>query len=152
MERVAATDAADPLERPAQRSVLLDGLDEVPAARGLKPALAAEQLQWASRLTNLNSAGVSYSTGAVVMSKKELDRLSADQREIVSSTGKQAAEALTAKIRKADDDALGRLKKKMTVHDPSDAEKAEWKKVFKKACSNLKAAIPGDALGKIGAC
>jgi TRAP-type C4-dicarboxylate transport system substrate-binding protein len=118
----------------------------------ITPALAAEQLQWASRLDNINTATVSFATGAVIMSKKELDKLSADQREIVSSTGKQAAEALTARIRKADDEALGRIKKKMTTHDPSDAEKAEWKKVFKKACGNLKAAIPGDALGKIGAC
>jgi TRAP-type C4-dicarboxylate transport system substrate-binding protein len=116
------------------------------------PALAAEQLQWASRLTHINTAMTYFGIGAVVMSKKELDKLSADQREVLTTTGKQAAEALTNRIRKADDDSFARLKKKMTAHDPTDGEKAEWKKVFKKACGNLKAAIPNDALGKIGAC
>ncbi len=116
------------------------------------PSLAAEQLQWASRLTNINSANTYFGVGAVVMSKKHLDKLSADQREIVTSTGKQAAEALTKRIRREDDAAYGRLKKKMKVHDATGAEKAEWKKVFKKACQSLKPVIPGDALGKVGAC
>ena len=118
----------------------------------ITPALAAEQLQWAPRLDNINTSDISFGIGAVVISQKALDGLSADQREIVTSTGKQAADALTSRIRKADADAFARLKTKMTVHDASGAEKAEWKSMFKKACQNLKAVVPGDALGKIGAC
>ena len=52
----------------------------------------------------------------------------------------------------ADDKAFGRLKKKMTVHETTKAEEAEWKRVFKKACERLKGAIPGGALSKVGAC
>ncbi len=75
--------------------------------------------------------------------------------ETLKATGgstSKAAEMLTKRIRSADAAAFERLKKKMTVHEPTAAEKAEWKAVFKKACQNLKSAIPGDALGKVGAC
>jgi TRAP-type transport system periplasmic protein len=116
------------------------------------PSLAAEQLMWAPRLDHINTADTYFGIGAVVMSQKSLDGLTADQRDILKSTGKQAASALTSRIRKADAEAFDRLKKKMTVHDATRAEKAEWRAVFKKACQNLKSSIPGDALGKLGAC
>jgi TRAP-type transport system periplasmic protein len=116
------------------------------------PSLAAEQLQWASRLDHINTAETYYGIGAVVMSQKELDKLSGDHREIVQSTGQMAAKALTKRIREADGKAYERLKKKMKVHEATAAEKAEWQKVFKKACERLKGAIPGGALGKVGAC
>ncbi|MEZ4221253.1 MAG: TRAP transporter substrate-binding protein DctP [Polyangiaceae bacterium] len=116
------------------------------------PSLAAVLLQWASRLDNMNSNATYFGVGAVVMSQKSLDKLPADKREVVADTGKQAAKALTKRIRRADDKAFNGLKKKMTVHDPTDAEKAEWKKVFDKACGRLKGAIPAGALKKVGAC
>jgi len=116
------------------------------------PSLAAEQLQWASRLDNINTAETYFGIGAVVMSQKALDGLTADQKEILKSTGKQASEALTKRIRSADAAAFERLKKKMTVHEATGAEKAEWKAVFKKACESLKSSIPDNALTKIGAC
>lgn len=116
------------------------------------PSLAAEQLQWASRLDHINTAETYYGIGAVVMSNKELEKLNADERDIVKKTGELAAKALTKRIRGEDDKAFARLKKKMKVHEATGAEKAEWKKVFKKACERLKGAIPGGALGKVGAC
>ena len=116
------------------------------------PSLAAEQLQWAPLLDHITTGTTYYGIGAVVMSKKELDKMPADQRAVVVDTGKLAAKALTKRIRKADDKAFGRLKKKMTVHETTKAEEAEWKRVFKKACERLKGAIPGGALSKVGAC
>ncbi len=116
------------------------------------PSLAAEQLQWASRLDHINTAETYYGIGAVVMSVKELDKMPKDDREVVEDTGKLAAKALTRRIRKADKKAFDRLKKKMKVHKATKAEEAEWKKVFKKACERLKGAIPGGALSKVGAC
>ncbi|MBX3130867.1 MAG: TRAP transporter substrate-binding protein DctP [Polyangiaceae bacterium] len=116
------------------------------------PSLAAELLQWASRLDHVNTTATYFGIGAVVMSQKELDKLPADQREIVESTGKQAAEALTKTIRREDEKAFDRLKKKMTTHEATTAEKAEWGRVFKQACERLKGAIPGGALTKVGAC
>lgn len=116
------------------------------------PPLAAEQLQWASRLDHMNLNPTAYGMGAMVMSQKELDKLSADQRDIVKEVGKQANEALRKSIRKEDDAAFERLKGKMKTHSPTEAEKAEWKKIFNEACRRLKSALPGDVLGKIKAC
>lgn len=116
------------------------------------PALAAEQLQWASRLDHLNDGVVGFGVGAVVLSQKELDKLPQDQRDVMEHTGHAATEALLKIIRKEDDAALERLKSKMTVHHQTDAERAEWEKIYKKACQRVKSALPGDVLSKIGYC
>ncbi len=116
------------------------------------PPLAAEQLQWASKLDHINTARTYFGLGALVVSQKALDKLGDEKRAIVEEAGKKAAKRLTKRIRKQDDLALERLKKKMTVHEPTAAEEAEWKKVFKAGCLRVKSALPGDVLSKIGAC
>lgn len=118
------------------------------------PALAAEQLQWASRLTHMNTGEVAYAIGALVLSNKALDAMPKDQSKIVKRYGKKAAKRLTKNIRAADDAAFARLKKKMTTHEPTAAEKAEWKKLFTTACKKLgnENSIDKDTLKKIGAC
>lgn len=116
------------------------------------PALAGEQLQWLPRLTHMNTAKTYFSIGAVVISQDALESLPKDDREYIEKSGQKAAAALTKRIRRYDQRAYRRARKKMTVHRPSAAEKAEWKKVFKDACGRLKGAIPGDTLTKIGAC
>jgi len=55
-------------------------------------------------------------------------------------------------IRAEDDMAYERLKKKMTVHQQTDAERAEGEKIYKKACQRVKTAMPGEVLAKIGYC
>jgi TRAP-type C4-dicarboxylate transport system substrate-binding protein len=116
------------------------------------PALAAEQLQWASRLDHINDGVVGFGVGAMVISDKELSKLPKDQRDIMETTGKAAQIALLKMIRKEDDLALERIYKKMTVHHQTDAERAEWEKIYKKACQRVKTAMPGDVLQKIGYC
>ncbi|MEB2310584.1 MAG: TRAP transporter substrate-binding protein DctP [Sorangiineae bacterium] len=117
------------------------------------PALAAEQLQWASRLDHINTGDVYFSIGALVLSKKQLDAMPEDQRKIVEETGDLAAKALTKSIRSADSKSFERLKKKMEAHDPTDAEKAAWKEIYKKACQRMKGAdFPAEMLAKIKAC
>ena len=116
------------------------------------PALAAEQLQWASRLDHVNTGVVGFGVGATVLSDSQLQKLTKEQRDIMEDTGKKAAIALTKIIRGEDDAALERLKKKMTVHEMTEAERAEWEKIWKKACNRVKSALPGDVLAKIGYC
>jgi len=116
------------------------------------PALPAEQLQWTSRLDHINTGVTGFGVGAVVMSEKELQKLPPEEREIMEKTGAAASAALAKIIRKEDDAAFDRVKSKMTVHEQTDAERAEWEKVFKKACQRVKTALPGDVLAKIGYC
>ncbi|MEZ4307353.1 MAG: TRAP transporter substrate-binding protein DctP [Polyangiaceae bacterium] len=101
------------------------------------PCLAAEQLQWAGKLDNLNSAPSATAIGALVFSSKLLDGLPADLKTILVDTGKVAASALTTKIRSEDDAAFKRLKGKMTVTDPSADDKAKWETIFKQARAKL---------------
>jgi TRAP-type C4-dicarboxylate transport system substrate-binding protein len=116
------------------------------------PSLAAEQLQWSSRLDHINDGVVAFGVGAMVISDKELSKLPKDQRDLMEQTGKAAQLALIKIIRKEDDSAFDRLMKKMTSHHQTDAEKAEWEKIYKKACQRVKTSMPGDVLQKIGYC
>lgn len=93
-------------------------------------ALAAEQLQWSSRLDFVNLMVMAPNIGGMVFSKAKLDSLTASQREVVLETGKIASKALTERIRKEDATALDRLKKRMTVVEPSEADLKAWAVLF----------------------
>src|SRR5262249_22166606 len=79
------------------------------------PPLAAEQLQWSSKLDTIGTDVSGFAIGALVVSSKRLDALPEDLRKIIMDTGKIAADALTKRIRNEDKQAYERLKKKMTV-------------------------------------
>lgn len=115
-------------------------------------SLAAEQLQWASRLTNINTRTTYFGIGALLVSSSVMEALPADQREVVLGAGKRAAKVLTARIRKYDEESYARMLKKMVPNTPTEAQNAEWSKIFKETCVKLKTAIPGNVLSKIGAC
>jgi TRAP-type transport system periplasmic protein len=103
----------------------------------IAPALAAEQLQWASKLDHIVSEPVGFAIGALVASSKKLDSLPADLKAIVVDTGKVAAAALTKRIRDEDNAAYARLKGKMTVIELTAAEKDQWKGIFKQVRGRL---------------
>lgn len=101
------------------------------------PALAAEQLQWSSKLDHIVTSSSSFAIGALVMSTKAMEALPEDLRTILTDTGKIAANALTTRIRNEDDAALKRMKGKMTVVELSSDEKAKWEGVFKQVRQRL---------------
>ncbi len=99
--------------------------------------LAAEQLQWSSRLDHLNLMVIAPNIGGIVFSKAKLDALKPEQRQVMLETGKVVGKALTDKIRAEDVTALERAKKKMTVNEPTAAERAAWAKVFAEARARM---------------
>lgn len=101
------------------------------------PALAAEQLQWASKLDHINEEVAGTAIGAVVISTKRLESLPADLRTIVLDTGKVAASALTQRIRNEDAAAFGRMKGKMTVVKLTPESKNKWEGVFSQVRQRL---------------
>lgn len=101
------------------------------------PALAAEQLQWASRLDHISSESSVMAIGSMVWSQKRLDALPGDLRTVLKDTGAVASKALTKRIRKEDAEAYERLKKTMTVVTLTDSERQEWAEVFQKAGERL---------------
>jgi TRAP-type transport system periplasmic protein len=101
------------------------------------PALAAEQLQWASKLDRIQSDTSAMAIGALVFTTKSLDKLPAEQKQIVIDTGRIAATALTTRIRSEDAAAFGRMKGKMTVLTLSSDDQAKWANVFKQVRQRL---------------
>jgi TRAP-type C4-dicarboxylate transport system substrate-binding protein len=102
------------------------------------PSLAAEQLQWAPRLDHINVAVSGIGIGALVFSEAKLKALPADAIAVLSETGKIAGEALTKRIRSEDDAAFERLKKRMTAYELTQAEQAEWAKLFREVGTKLR--------------
>ena len=93
-------------------------------------ALAAEQLQLASRLDHISRAVVAPNIGGIVMAKASLEKLPSASRDVVLETGRLAAKALTFRIRAEDAKAFERLEKRMTVVQPSADELVAWKTLF----------------------
>ncbi len=102
------------------------------------PALAAEQLQWASRLDHINTAPSGIGIGALIFAAPKVKGLPADVQTMLLETGKVAGDALTGRIRREDGAAYGRLKARMTAYEPSAAEMAEWQALFEKSRNALK--------------
>ncbi len=107
----------------------------------IAPALAAEQLQWASRLDNINAAVAGVGIGALVFSSNKIKSLPADAQNILVQTGAIAGQALTTRIRNEDDAAFNRLKARMTATTPSAAEEAQWKKLFADTRARLRGTV-----------
>ncbi len=101
------------------------------------PALACEQLQWASHFDHVTKQAAAVAIGGLVMSKAKLDSLPADSRALMIRTGKKAGDMLTKRIRKHDAKAYRRTAGRMTVVDLSPAEWATWRSVFKKVRRRL---------------
>ena len=107
----------------------------------LAPALAAEQLQWASRLDNINNAVAGVGIGALVFSSNKVRSLPADAQNVLIQTGAIAGQALTTRIRREDDAAFGRLKARMAAYDPNAGEMQQWQKVFSDTRARLRGTV-----------
>jgi TRAP-type transport system periplasmic protein len=114
------------------------------------PCLAAEQLQWASKLDHMSEDATVMAIGAMVFSTRRINALPADLLTILKDTGKVAAAALSARIRKEDLAAFERLKGKMTVVSLTRDEKEKWAVVFKEAARRLaQGTFPPDLLERV---
>lgn len=94
------------------------------------PAIAAEQLQWAPKLTHIAAEGAVMAIGGMIFRTPRLEALPPDLLEILKSTGKVAGTALSNRVRKEDAAAFERLKEKMTVVTLTEDEKKKWANVL----------------------
>jgi TRAP-type transport system periplasmic protein len=94
------------------------------------PALAAEQLQWTSKVTHIAAEGAVMAIGGMIFRTSRLQALPEDLLAILKSTGKVAGSALSKRIRQEDAAAFERLKNKLTVVTLTDEEKKKWAAVL----------------------
>jgi len=102
------------------------------------PPLAAEQLQWASRVTHISSQTVSFGIGAMIFSSARLQSIPQNLRDIVTARGNDMSARLTASIRNLDAQAYGRMKGSKQAYDLSDPEKKEWNDLFSRVRQQLR--------------
>ncbi len=118
-------------------------------------ALAAEMLQWNSKFDFAVDQVNGIVVGGLVMSTDALDKLPADQKQVVIDTGNSmstSASGLKMRIRNEDAAAWTRFKARtgVTIYAPNAAEQAAWGALFAKARGVLKAGTFDPALvGKI---
>jgi TRAP-type C4-dicarboxylate transport system substrate-binding protein len=105
------------------------------------PPLAAEQLQWASRVTHINTMTTGFGIGAIIVATPKLQSLAPNQLAALTTRGSETAARLTNSIRNLDAGAFGRLKTSKAAYEPNDAEKAEWKDLFTKVRNGLRGSV-----------
>jgi TRAP-type C4-dicarboxylate transport system substrate-binding protein len=94
------------------------------------PSLVAEQLQWASRITHINTQTTAFGIGGFIMSSARLRGLSDAQRAPLLARGRDANDKLSHAIRNMDAQAFARLKASKVAYEPTEAEKNQWRPVF----------------------
>jgi TRAP-type transport system periplasmic protein len=105
------------------------------------PPLAAEQLQWASMVTHVNTMTTGFGIGAIIMSSARYQALTQPQHDAIDKRGHETADRLTKSIRNLDAQAFARLKANKTAYEPNDAEKQEWRDVFDKVRGQLRGSV-----------
>jgi TRAP-type C4-dicarboxylate transport system substrate-binding protein len=107
------------------------------------PPLAAEQLQWSSKITDINTLTTGYGIGALVFTKARYEGLAADVKQILADTGADAATRLTTRIRALDNAAFAHMKNTKTAYDPTPAEVADWNALFQQVHTGLRGGANG---------
>ena len=105
------------------------------------PPIAAEQLQWASRVTNMNTETLFYVVGGFIASSARLQSLPPKLRQVMLARGAESSDRLTKTIRNIDAQAFARMKVSKKTYDPSEAERQEWRTVFVKVSKELRGSV-----------
>jgi len=105
------------------------------------PPLAAEQLQWASRVTHINTLTTGFGIGAIIASSSRFAGLPQNLKDVLAKRGAESADRLTKTIRNLDAQSFARMKASKSAYELSDSEKAEWKAVFDKVRGQLRGAV-----------
>jgi TRAP-type C4-dicarboxylate transport system substrate-binding protein len=123
--------------------VPVDAMEMLPALRSgsvdliAAPSLAAEQLQWVPYLDHVNDEVIVCAVGALIFKAGVLESRPADLKAMWDELQKRVSASQQGRIRKLDEDAYGRLSKKMTVVHLTQSERDEWEKLLRKVVTNL---------------
>lgn len=105
------------------------------------PCIGAEQLQWSSRVTHINTETVTFVIGGQIMSSARLQALPPKFKQVVETRAAESADRLTKTIRNIDAQAFARLKQSKTTYELTPAEHEEWRHVFVKVAKELRGSV-----------
>jgi TRAP-type C4-dicarboxylate transport system substrate-binding protein len=105
------------------------------------PPLAAEQLQWTSRITHISTETLAFAIGAFIASSARMQALSPQFREVIARRGQESSDRLNRLVRRLDVEAYARLKASRVAYSPSDSDRSEWRDVFIKVSTQLRGSV-----------
>jgi len=105
------------------------------------PCIGAEQLQWASRVTHINTETVTFVIGGQIMSSARLAALPPKFKQVVETRAAESADRLTKTIRNIDAQAFARMKQSKHTYELTPAEHEEWRHVFVKVAKELRGSV-----------
>jgi TRAP-type transport system periplasmic protein len=105
------------------------------------PPLVAEQLQWASRITHINTETLGFGIGAVIASTPRLQALPQNLKEVMARRGRESSERLTRMVRSLDEQAFARMKRNKITYVPTQVDRDEWKEVFVRVSRELRGTV-----------
>jgi TRAP-type C4-dicarboxylate transport system substrate-binding protein len=127
-------------------SEILPGLTSGAVSVMVVPPLAAEQLQWASRVTHISTETLAFGIGAVIASSARIRQLPPRLKEAMLKRGHEATEKLNRVVRNLDAQAFARMKANKVSYEPTDADRSEWRDVFLKVGAQLRGTVFTPAL------
>jgi TRAP-type transport system periplasmic protein len=110
------------------------------------PPLAAEQLQWASRITHISTQTLAFAIGAFIMSSSRMQSLPAPLRDTLLAKAREMSDSATVTIRNADAQAYARMKASKISYDPTEGDRKEWTDVFVKVAKSLRGSVFNPAI------
>jgi TRAP-type C4-dicarboxylate transport system substrate-binding protein len=110
------------------------------------PPLAAEQLQWASRITHISTQTLAFAIGAFIMSSSRLQSLPAPLRDTLLAKAREMSDSATVTIRNADAQAYARMKASKISYDPTEGDRKEWTDVFVRVAKSLRGSVFNPAI------
>jgi len=105
------------------------------------PCIGAEQLQWSSRVTHINTETVTFVIGGQIMSSARLQALPPKFKQVVETRAAESADRLTKTIRNIDAQAFARMKQSKSTYELTPAEHEEWRHVFVKVAKELRGSV-----------
>jgi TRAP-type C4-dicarboxylate transport system substrate-binding protein len=105
------------------------------------PALAAEQLQWGSRITHISTETLAFGIGAFIASSARMAALPAQFKEVIARRGREASAVLNTTVRAMDAQAYARMKATKIAYSPTEADRNEWKDIFVKVSTELRGTV-----------
>jgi TRAP-type C4-dicarboxylate transport system substrate-binding protein len=120
---------------------ILPGLESGTISVLVAPPLAAEQLQWTSRITHISTETLAFGIGAFIASSARMQSLPPRLREVIERRGAESSERLNRMVRNYDAQAYARLKATRTSYSPTDADRSEWKDLFVKVATQLRGSV-----------
>jgi len=132
--------------RPTSIPEILPALQNGSITVLVAPALAAEQLQWASRVTHISTETLGYGVGAVVASSERVKSIPPEWREVFERRSRAVTAHLNETIREADAKSYTRMTATKATYSPTDSERREWRDIFLRVAREMRGTVFTPAL------